>query len=71
MIRADLESALGALADHGECSPRVELRISQAIRRAGLESLLEPALNDMRRMVSDVEEARAEVLSAVGRLIEG
>lgn len=70
MIRADLESALGALADHGECSPRVELRIQQAIRRTGEGTLLEPALDDLVRMVKNVADARAEVLSAVRRLME-
>lgn len=67
-VRSDLEAALGALADHAECSQRVELRIRQAIRRAGLQSLLEPALDDLMRMVKDVDDIRAQVLSAVDRL---
>lgn len=69
-VRSDLEAVLGALADHAECSPRVELRIRQAIRRAGLESLLEPALEDLVRMVNDVADARAHTMSAVSGLIE-
>lgn len=69
-LRSDLDAALGALADHAECSPRVDLRIRQAIRRAGLNALLDPALEDLERMISDVADARAQVLSAVGRLLE-
>ena len=69
-VRSDLEAALGALADHSECSPRVELRIRQAIRRAGLGDLLSPALDDLVRMVKDVDDARAQVMSAVDKLIE-
>jgi hypothetical protein len=68
--RADLEAALGSLADHGECAPRVELRIRQAIKRAGLGDLLDPALEDLRRMVADVKDAQLQVCSAVTRLIE-
>ncbi len=69
-VRADMEAVLGALADHDECSPRVELRIRQAIRRTGLDALLVPALEDLMRMVKDVADARAQVLSAVDRLME-
>lgn len=69
-VRADLEVVLLALADHAECSPRVELRIQQAIRRTGLNALLVPALDDLVRMVSDVADARAQILSAVDRLME-
>lgn len=69
-IRADMEAALLCLADHAECSPRVVLRIEQAIRRAGLDTLLVPALDDLARMVQDVSDARAQVLSAVNRLME-
>lgn len=69
-IRADLETVLAALADHNECSPRVHLRIRQAIRRAELGPLLEPALEDLERMIHDVADARAQVLSAVDRLLK-
>ena len=69
-VRADLEGALASLADHGECSPRVDIRIRQAIRRAGLTALLVPALDDLERMVSDVVEARTQVQSAISRLME-
>lgn len=66
--REDLEAALGALADHAECSPLVRLRIEQAIRRAGLGSLLGPALDELDRMSADVADARAQILSAVEKV---
>ena len=69
-VRSDLEAALGALADHDECTPRVELRIRQAIRRAELGSLLDPALEDLERMVRDVVDARSKVCAAVAQLME-
>ncbi len=69
-VREDLEAVLGALADHDECVPLLELRIKQAIRRTGLSALLEPALDDLERMVKDVADARAQVCSAVERLME-
>src|SRR5512134_447326 len=69
-VRADLEAVLGALADHDECVPLVELRIKQAIRRAGLNALLDPALEDLQRMVQDVEDARSQVCAVVQRLVE-
>lgn len=69
-VRADLEAALGALADHGECSPRVEIRIRQAIRRADLDNLLLPALDDMERMISDVTDAKLQVRAALAKIAE-
>lgn len=69
-LRADLEGALASLADHGECSPRVDIRIRHAIRRTGLDALLVPALDDLERMVNDVVEAKAQVKSALDRLME-
>jgi len=69
-IRADLEAVLAALADHGECSPRMELRLQQAIRRAGLGSLLQPALDDLKRMVHDVEDAKSQAQAAISKLME-
>ncbi len=68
--RADCEAALGALADYAECAERVELRIGQAIRRAGLTALLDPALVDLERMAMDVMDARSQVMSAMQRLME-
>jgi len=69
-VRAELEGVLLSLADIGECVPVVEIRINQAIRRGGLDALLTPVLDDLRRMVVDVADARAQVLSAVDRLME-
>jgi len=69
-LREDLEAALGALADHGECAPRVEIRIRQALRRTGFHSLLDPALEDLVRMVRDVADAQSQVVAAVQRLME-
>ena len=69
-IRADLEAALLSLADVSEYIPVMELRVNQAIRRSGLNALLTPVLDDLRRMVVDVADAKAQVLSAVDRLME-
>lgn len=68
--RADCEAALGALADYVECSGRVVLRVEQAIRRAGLSALLDPALEDLVRMASDVKDAKSQVHAAIGKLME-
>lgn len=67
-VREHLECALAAMADHGTVSPLLGLRIEQAMRRYGLGSLLGPACEELERMVHDVEEARAEVISAVEML---
>ena len=69
-VRADLEAVLLALADMDECVPLVELRITQAVRRTGLRDLLVPALDDLKRMVKDVVDARSQVQSALDRLME-
>ena len=69
-IRAELEGALVTLADIEECVPVVELRINQAVRRTGLDALLVPALDDLARMVKDVADARAQLRSALDRLME-
>lgn len=69
-VRSDLEAVLGALADIDECIPVVTLRINQAIRRTGLDGLLVPARDDLVRVARDVADARAQVMSAVERLIE-
>lgn len=69
-VREDLEAVLGALADHDECVPLLALRIHQAIRRAGLNDLLEPALSDLERMTRDVDDARSQVVRAVQRMME-
>lgn len=69
-VRADLEGVLVTLADIEECVPVVELRINQAVRRTGLDTLLIPALDDLKRMVRDVVDARSQVQSALDRLME-
>ena len=69
-VRADLEAVLAMLADIDECVPVVELRITQAVRRTGLRDLLVPALDDLKRMVKDVVDARSQVQSAINRLME-
>ena len=69
-VRADLEAVLAMLADIDECVPVVELRITQAVRRTGLRDLLVPALDDLKRMVQDVVDARSQVQSAINRLME-
>lgn len=69
-VRADLEAVLLSLADLGDCVPVVELRITQAIRRGGMDALLVPVLDELKRMTADVCDAQAQVRSAVGRLME-
>ena len=69
-VRADLEAVLLSLADVDECAPLIHLRISQAIRRAGLDALLCPALDELVRMVNDVHDAKSQVLTAINRLME-
>ena len=69
-IRAELEGVLATLADLEECVPYVQLRISQAIRRTGMNDLLVPALDELKRVIKDVTDAKTQVLSAVERLME-
>ena len=69
-IRAELEGVLVTLADLEECVPYVQLRISQAIRRTGMSDLLVPALDELKRVIKDVTDAKTQVLSAVERLME-
>lgn len=69
-VRAELDGVTLALVDWQEAERFVRLRIEQAIRRAGLGDLLEPALNDLDRMGRAVREAKAQVNAAVDRLVE-
>lgn len=69
-IRAELKGVLVTLADLEECVPYVQLRISQAIRRTGMNDLLVPALDELKRVIKDVTDAKTQVLSAVERLME-
>lgn len=69
-IRADLEAATLALVDIEEVAPFIRKRIEQAVRRAGLDKLLGPALEDLDRMCSATESAKAQVNAALGKLVE-
>lgn len=69
-VRADLDGVTLALVDLQEVEPYVRLRIKQAIIRAGLGDLLEPALADLDRMVRAMDEAMAQVRTARSRLEE-
>lgn len=69
-VRADLEAALGALAQHEVRVSMVDLRIRQAIQRSGLRSLLEPACDELHMFHAEVCDARAQVISALERLSE-
>jgi hypothetical protein len=62
-VRADLEGVALALVDCEEVMPELELRIRQAIRRSGLTSLLEPALEDIERMAADICEAKKSLIA--------
>ena len=69
-IRAELDGVTLALVDVEEVLPLVTLRIEQAIRRAGLVSLLSPALDDLVRVSGSVRDAKAQISAAVVRLME-
>lgn len=69
-VRAELEGALGDIADYLECNQLVALRIQQAARRTGLGNLLVPALDELARMDADVASARKQVVAALARMQE-
>lgn len=69
-VRAELEGVTLALVDVEEVLPLVTLRIKQAIRRAGLGPLLDPALQDLDRIAASVREAKSQVNTATIRLME-
>ena len=69
-IRADLESVVLELVDVEEVVPFVRQRIEQAIRRAGLTDLLNPALEDMDRICRAIGNAKAQVGAATSKLME-
>ncbi len=58
------------LVDCMEVMPLVQLRIEQAIRRAGLADLLSPALQDLNRLERDLASAKLQLRSAVHTLLE-
>lgn len=69
-IRADLEGVVLDLVDIEEVVPFIRQRIQQAIRRAGLTDLLDPALEDMERICHSVGSAKAQVSAATSKLME-
>lgn len=69
-IRADLEGAALSLVDAEEVFPFIRLRIEQAVRRADLDDLLVPALEDLARVIRSVHEAKGQVCSAQIKLME-
>ncbi len=69
-IRADLEGATLALVDVEEVVPFVRQRIEQAIRRAGLDDLLVPALDDMKRICKAIADAKSQIGDATVKLME-
>ena len=69
-IRADLEGAVLELVDIEEAVPFVRQRIEQAIRRAGLTDLLDPALEDMERICHSVGNAKGQISAATSKLME-
>ncbi len=69
-VRADLEGASLALADMEELVSLITLRIEQAIKKAELNSLLSPALADLMHMSMALSEAKAQIKSAIAKLLE-
>ena len=69
-VRAELEGVTLAMVDIEEASPFIRQRIEQAIRRSGLGSLLEPALDDLQRICTSTASAKAQVNAAISKLME-
>ena len=69
-IRAELEGATLALVDVEEAIPFVRQRIEQAIRRAGLDDLLIPALDDVKRICKAIVDAKSQINNATSKLME-
>jgi len=69
-IRAELESLALCVDAVAEAVSMVCLRVEQAIRRAGLDGLLVPALDELGRIDAAVGDMRAAVQSALTRLLE-
>ena len=68
--RSDLESAMLALVEVENRLPLITLRVEQAIRRAGLYALLEPALDDLAHAASAAHEARVQVAQVASQYEE-
>jgi hypothetical protein len=69
-VRAELEGVTLALVDVEEVLPEITLRIEQAIRRSGLTSLLDPALDDLVRISHAVCDAKMQVNVAMVTLMD-
>lgn len=67
-VRMELDVALLALVSVMERIEIVLLRVRQAIRRAGLDDLLSPAVVELERMTCDVKDAKKHVHEAIVRL---
>ena len=70
MVRAELETVTLELVDVEEVLPDLRLRITQAIKRAGLTSLLDPALADVDRMTADVAAVKAQIAVTIAKLMQ-
>jgi hypothetical protein len=68
--REKLETALGEMAVVENCLPRIELRVRQAIRRAGLSALLQPALDDLSQVIRSTQDARQCVIEVTSQCEE-
>jgi hypothetical protein len=69
-IRAALEGVAAELAVVCNTSPLTRLRISQALQRTGLVSLLDPALDEIDEITHAVESARVQVGMALEAMVK-
>ena len=53
-----------------ECLPMMELRVKQAMRRAGLTMLLQPVLDDLAEVTRSTREAKEQVASVASMFEE-
>lgn len=68
--RSKLETALAELAVIENRLPLIELRVRQAIRRAGLSALLQPALDELNLVTRSAQDARQYVMDAASQYKE-
>lgn len=68
--RGRLEDALGEIAVIENRLPRIELRVRQAIRRAGLAELLQPALEEVMKAIVSAQNARQYVTDVASQYEE-
>lgn len=69
-VRAALETVAVEQAVVHDAIPFISLRITQAIQRTGLTSLLEPALDELEQISKAMDTAQAQVSSALSALTE-